>query len=71
MAQHELASPASQGYQAMIAASAAKRVGTPEEVAAAAAYLLGPEAGFVTGSDLLIDGGVVAALRMGQLNLPR
>ena len=53
----------------MIEASAAKRVGTVDEVAAAAAYLLGPEAGFVTGSDLLMDGGVIAALRTGRLKL--
>ena len=31
------------------------------------AYLLGPDAGFVTGSDLLIDGGVIAAMRAGKL----
>lgn len=68
MAQHEMASPVGAGYRAMIEASAAKRVGTPEEVASAAAYLLGPDAGFVTGSDLLIDGGVIAALRAGQLS---
>lgn len=43
---------------------------TPDEVAAAAAYLLGPDAAFVTGSDLLIDGGVIAALRGGRLQLP-
>jgi len=41
-------------------------VGTPEESASAAAYLLGPEVGFVTGSDLLIDGGVIAALCAGR-----
>jgi NAD(P)-dependent dehydrogenase (short-subunit alcohol dehydrogenase family) len=44
-------------------------VGTADEIASAAAWLLGPEAGFVTGSDLLIDGGVIAALRTGRLNL--
>jgi NAD(P)-dependent dehydrogenase (short-subunit alcohol dehydrogenase family) len=64
-----MASPIGAGYRAMIEASASKRVGTPEEVAAAAAYLLGPEASFITGSDLLIDGGVIAALRAGRLNL--
>ena len=68
LAQHELASPTGSRYRALIEASAVKRVGTPEEVAAAAAYLLGPEASFVTGSDLLIDGGVIAALRAGRLN---
>jgi NAD(P)-dependent dehydrogenase (short-subunit alcohol dehydrogenase family) len=67
LAQHELDSPIGPQYRAMIAASAVKRVGTPEEVAAAASYLLGPEAGFVTGSDLLMDGGVIAAMRAGRL----
>jgi 3-oxoacyl-[acyl-carrier protein] reductase len=36
------------------------RHGRPEEVAAMVAYLAGPEAGFVTGADLLIDGGFAA-----------
>lgn len=34
------------------------RVGTSEEVAAAVAYLVGPDSGFVTGSTLDINGGV-------------
>jgi NAD(P)-dependent dehydrogenase (short-subunit alcohol dehydrogenase family) len=67
LAQHELDSPIGDGYRSLIAASAAKRMGTPDEVASAAAYLLGPEAGFITGSDLLIDGGVIAAQRTGRL----
>ena len=71
MAEKEMASPIGAGYRAMIAASAAKRVGTAEEIASAAAYLLGPDAGFITGSDLLIDGGVIAALRAGRLQLMR
>ncbi len=36
------------------------RHGHAEEVAAMVAYLAGPEAGFVTGADLLIDGGFAA-----------
>ena len=70
LAQHELDSPIGAAYRALIDASAAKRMGTPDEVAAAAAFLLGPEAGFITGSDLLMDGGVIAALRAGRWGLP-
>lgn len=38
------------------------RLGRPEEVAACVAFLASPEAGFITGSDLLIDGGIRAEL---------
>ena len=70
LAQEEMASEGGQVYRSMIDASAAGRVGTTDEIAAAAAFLLGPEATFVTGSDLLIDGGVIAAIRAGRLELP-
>ena len=36
------------------------RYGTADEVAAMVAYLAGPEAGFVTGASLMIDGGFTA-----------
>jgi NAD(P)-dependent dehydrogenase (short-subunit alcohol dehydrogenase family) len=70
LAQHELNSPIGDGYRAMIAASPSGRMAPPEEIAIAAGYLLGPDAGFVTGSDLLIDGGVIAAMRAGKLPMP-
>ena len=34
------------------------RHGTPEEVAALTAFLVGPEAGFITGARMIIDGGM-------------
>jgi NAD(P)-dependent dehydrogenase (short-subunit alcohol dehydrogenase family) len=34
------------------------RVGRPEDVAAAAVFLCGPEAGFITGQHLVVDGGM-------------
>jgi len=69
LAREEMSGPGAEGYQQMIATSAAGRVGTVDEIAVAAAFLLGPDAGFITGTDLLIDGGVVAALRAGRWNL--
>ena len=36
-----------------------RRAGTPEESAAAVAYLASDEAGYVTGESLLVDGGLV------------
>jgi NAD(P)-dependent dehydrogenase (short-subunit alcohol dehydrogenase family) len=63
----ELDSPMGEGIRGLVAASAAARLGAPEEIAAAAAFLLGPEASFITGTDLLVDGGVVAALRCGGM----
>jgi NAD(P)-dependent dehydrogenase (short-subunit alcohol dehydrogenase family) len=51
--------------RAMVAASAAGRIGTAQEIASAAAFLLGPDASYVTGTDLLVDGGVIAGLHHG------
>jgi NAD(P)-dependent dehydrogenase (short-subunit alcohol dehydrogenase family) len=67
MSQQELASPVGDGMRAMIAASAAGRMGTPDDIASATAFLLGPDASFITGTDLLVDGGVIAAARAGSL----
>lgn len=36
------------------------RYGTVEEVASFAAYLAGPEAAYITGASLLVDGGLSA-----------
>ena len=52
----------------LVQASALRREGRPEEVAAGVAFLLSDEACYVTGVDLTIDGGVVAAVRSGGLS---
>ena len=51
--------PAGTAKQAAEGEPPLKRAGRPEEVAAAVAYLASAEAGFVTGTSLLIDGGLV------------
>jgi NAD(P)-dependent dehydrogenase (short-subunit alcohol dehydrogenase family) len=65
MGQQELASPVGDGMRAMIAMSATGRLGTPEDIASATSFLLGPDACFITGTDLLVDGGVIAAVKEG------
>jgi NAD(P)-dependent dehydrogenase (short-subunit alcohol dehydrogenase family) len=42
------------------------RKGQSEDIAAAAAYLASDEASFVTGANLVIDGGALAAGGAGQ-----
>ena len=47
-------------YAEMTATQPLGRMGTPEEIAAAALYLASDEAAFVTGSSFVIDGGLSA-----------
>jgi NAD(P)-dependent dehydrogenase (short-subunit alcohol dehydrogenase family) len=54
------AGPAAQ--QRVAASLPAQRLGRPEEVAAAAVWLCGPDAAFVTGTVLTIDGGLLAGM---------
>ena len=68
-AMDELNSPAGDAYQRMIKASAAGRVGTPDEIGATAAFLMGRDGSFITGTDLLIDGGVIASIAAGRYQL--
>ena len=70
MGQSELAGASGAYMRMMIEGSATKRLGTPSDIADATAFLLGSSSSFITGTDLLIDGGVVAAIRSGALQLP-
>lgn len=67
LAREELAGTRGEGYWHMIKLSAAGRGGTPDEVGAVAALLMGPDGTFITGSDFLMDGGVTAAFWFGKL----
>jgi NAD(P)-dependent dehydrogenase (short-subunit alcohol dehydrogenase family) len=67
LAKDELTGPRGEGYRRMIDLSPAKRPGTPDEVAGVAALLMGPDGGFISGSDFLIDGGVTASYWYGEL----
>jgi NAD(P)-dependent dehydrogenase (short-subunit alcohol dehydrogenase family) len=67
LARDELSGPRGEGYRRMIEVSAAGRGGTPDEVGTVGALLMGPDGGFITGSDFLMDGGVTAAYWYGEL----
>jgi NAD(P)-dependent dehydrogenase (short-subunit alcohol dehydrogenase family) len=63
MGRAELAGPFGDVMRSMIERSGTGRIGTPGDVAAAVEFLVSPGAAFITGTDLLVDGGVVAAMR--------
>lgn len=67
LARDELSGPRGAGYRRMLELSPAGRAGTPDEVAGVAALLLGPDGAFITGSDILMDGGVTASWFYGDL----
>ena len=52
----------------MIELSPVGRGGTPDEVGAVGALLMGPDGTFITGSDFLMDGGVTASYFYGELS---
>ncbi|MBD0860170.1 SDR family oxidoreductase [Gordonia sp. zg691] len=62
MGQEELAGGNGEMMRTLVSMSGTGRVGTATDIADAAAFLLGNAASFITGADLLVDGGVVAAL---------
>ncbi|WP_241562035.1 SDR family oxidoreductase [Streptomyces hoynatensis] len=50
-------SPAADAMRQWLALS---RIAAPEEIAGMVSYLAGPEAGYITGASLTIDGGFTA-----------
>ena len=67
MGQAELAGPTGSFMRAMVEGSGAGRLGTPDDIATVVEFLVSPAASFVTGTDLLVDGGVIGALTTGQI----
>jgi NAD(P)-dependent dehydrogenase (short-subunit alcohol dehydrogenase family) len=67
LARDELNGPRGEGYRRMLSLCPAGRAGTPDEVATVAALLMGPDGAFITGSDLLMDGGVTSSYFYGEL----
>jgi NAD(P)-dependent dehydrogenase (short-subunit alcohol dehydrogenase family) len=67
LARDELTGPRGEGYRRMIELCPAGRAGTPDEVGTVGALLMGPDGGFITGSDFLMDGGVTASYFFGKL----
>jgi meso-butanediol dehydrogenase / (S,S)-butanediol dehydrogenase / diacetyl reductase len=69
MGRLELSSESGALMRAMVDNSGVRRFGTPEDIAAATEFLLGPSASFITGTDLLVDGGVIGAIQSGTIDL--
>jgi NAD(P)-dependent dehydrogenase (short-subunit alcohol dehydrogenase family) len=62
MGQAELSGSSGDIMRTFIEMSGTGRIGTPDDIAAAVEFLVSPAASFITGTDLLVDGGVIAAL---------
>jgi NAD(P)-dependent dehydrogenase (short-subunit alcohol dehydrogenase family) len=71
LARDELTGPRGAGYRRMLDLSPVGRGGTPDEVSGVAALLMGPDGAFITGSDILMDGGVTASWFYGDLRPER
>lgn len=63
MAKAEAESSSGEHMLKMLDACGAGRTGTPGEIAEVVAFLVGPGAPYITGTDLLVDGGQAAWIR--------
>jgi len=69
MGRQELASDSGAFMRSMVVNSSTGRLGTPSDIADGVTFLLSPQASFITGIDLLIDGGSVAAVATGRARM--
>lgn len=67
LANDELHGPRKDGYLKMIQTSPAGRAGTPDEVGDLAEFLMSSRGRFISGADILIDGGTTASYWYGDL----
>ena len=67
LANDELHGPRKDGYLKMIQASPAGRAGTPDEVGDLAEFLMSSRGRFISGTDILMDGGTTASYWYGDL----
>ena len=67
LANDELHGPRKEGYLKMIEGMPARRAGTPDEVGDLAEFLMSSHGRFISGADLLIDGGCTASYWYGDL----
>jgi NAD(P)-dependent dehydrogenase (short-subunit alcohol dehydrogenase family) len=70
MGHAELGGPFGEVMRTMIEMSGTRRLGTPDDIAGVVEFLVSPAASFITGTDLLVDGGVVAAMRSAESGAP-
>ena len=68
LANDELHGPRREGYLKMIEGAPAKRAGTPDEVGDLAEFLMSSRGRFISGTDILIDGGTTASYWYGDLS---
>ena len=62
MGHAELEGPSGDQIRAMIKSAPISRIGTPDDVAAAVEFLASDQSSFITGTDLIVDGGATAML---------
>jgi NAD(P)-dependent dehydrogenase (short-subunit alcohol dehydrogenase family) len=67
MGRAELAGPFGDVMRTMVATSGTQRLGTADDIAAVVEFLVSPAASFITGTDILVDGGVVAGMRTAPI----
>lgn len=67
LANDELNGPRKEGYRKMLSLCPAGRAGTPDEIGDLAEFLMSHKGRFISGSDILIDGGTTASYWFGDL----